>query len=172
VRIDGALTLTMQSSGVITGLSIYNGYTVQVVFDGQDFGQYTVVGGTITVYNPHGYSGTALVGFLYTVVITPMFPFSGATESPFYKHVSRIYVDYYNSLAIYINGNLVPYQNFAAIQAGIPIFPQTDTAIVDPFYGWNRFDFDDGSPIITITQSAPFDMQILSIGYQIEADVI
>ena len=171
-RIDGAVTATMGTNGVITGLDIYDGYTVQVVFENQDFGEYLVVGGSITVANPHALSGSATVGFLYLVVITPMYPLSGAVESPFFKHVTRIYVDYYNTLDFQINGNLVPYQNFAAIQAGLPIFPQSDTAIVTPFSGWNRFNNTDGSPIISITQSAPFDLQITGISYQIESDVI
>jgi len=53
----------------------------------------------------------------------------------------------------------------------LPLTPQTDTAIVDPFSGWNRFD-NNGVPIISITQSSPFDLQITSIGYQIASEVI
>ena len=170
-RMDGTVTTTMASTGVITGLDEYNGYEVQVVYEGQDYGQYPVVSGTITVFNPHGYSGTVTVGFLYPVVINTMYPFSSAVESPFFKHVTRIYVDYDNAINFSINGELVPYQNFAAIQAGESIFPRSGTAIIDPYSGWNRFD-NDGEPIIQITQNAPFDLRILGIGYQIESAVI
>jgi hypothetical protein len=170
-RIDCSFTASMQSTGLVTGLSLLNGYTVQVVYQNQDFGQYLVSGGQITVNNPQAISDTVFIGLLYDVELIPMYPFSESAASPFKKQVTRIYVDYYNSLNFNINGNLVPYQNFDDIQAGLPLTPQTDTAIVDPFDGWNRFD-NEGAPIISITQSSPFDLQILSIGYQVGEAVI
>ncbi len=97
-----------------------------------------------------------------------MYPFAGSTASPFMKNLSRIYIDYYQSLNFYINGKLIPYQSFAEIQAGEPLLPRTGTEIFAPVSGWGRFDRD----AIVITQSSPFDMQILSIGYQIDVAVI
>lgn len=170
-RIDCNFNAAMQSSGLVTGLSLLNGYTVQVIYQGQDFGEYLVQNGQITVTNPMGIADTVMIGLLYDLAIVPMYPFAGATLSPLKKQVTRIYVDYYQSLDFSINGKLVPYQNFADIQAGLPLTPQTDTAIVSPFLGWNRFD-NFGSPIISITQSSPFDLQILGIGYQIASAVI
>jgi hypothetical protein len=165
-RVDCKFNAGMASSGLVTGLTLLNGYTVQVVYQNQDFGQYLVVGGQITVNNPNQITDTVMIGLLYDVQITPMYLFAGAQESPLYKQITRIYVDYYNSLNFFINDNLVPYQNFADIQAGLPLTPQTDTAIVDPFSGWDRFS------TLSITQSSPFDLQILAIGYQIGAAVI
>ncbi len=170
-RIDCNFNATMQSSGLVTGLNLLNGYLVQVVYKNQDFGQYLVQNNQITVFNPQGIADTVMIGLLYDVELVPMYPFSGATESPFKKQVQRIYVDYYQSLVFNINDNLVPYQVFANIQAGLPLVPQTDTAIISPFEGWNRFD-NNGKPIISITQSSPFDLQILSIGYQVESAVL
>lgn len=170
-RMDCTFNGSMASNGVVTGLSLLNGYTVQVTYLGQDFGQYLVQGGQITVYNPGGISDTVMIGLLYMNNCVPMYPFAGATESSFKKQVNRIYVDYYQSLVFNINGNLVPYQNFADIQAGLPLTPQTDTAIIAPFSGWNRFD-NNGTPVISITQASPFDLQILSIGYQVESAVL
>jgi len=170
-RIDATTMATMSSSGVITGLDMFDGYTVQVVYQNQDFGQYLVIGGTITVLNPPGTAVGVTVGLLYNVDMIPMYPFAEANASAFKKQVTRIYIDYYQSINFNINGNLVPYQNFADIQAGLPLVPQTDTAIVAPFSGWNRFD-NNGVPIIEITQSSPFDLQITSIGYQIDSAVI
>jgi hypothetical protein len=164
-RIDGAINASMNTLGVVTGLDLYNGYTVQVTYLNQDYGQYLVIGGTITVNNA-GQSGGIFVGLLYDVEITPMYLFGGTTASPFYKQMSRIYVDYVQSLNFYINGILVPYQNYADIQAGLPLVPQTDTAIVAPVLGYDRFQ------TFSITQSSPFDLQITAIGYQIEAVVI
>ena len=170
-RIDCNFNATMQSSGLVTGLNLLNGYTVQVVYQNQDFGQYLVQNNQITVNNPLAINDTVMIGLLYNVNITPMYPLAGGVESSFKKQVQRIYVDYYQSLDFSINGNLVPYQNFADIQAGLPLTPQTETAIIAPFSGWNRFD-NNGVPIISITQSSPFDLQVLSIGYQIAAAVI
>lgn len=165
-KIDCQFDSDMQTSGLVTGLELLEGYNVQVVFENQDFGQYTVTGGQITVDNPDGYDGTVQIGLLYDVDLTPMYYFGGQLTSPFFKNVNRIYVDYYNSLNFYINGKLVPYQTFANIQAGLPLVPQTGTAIIDVVDGYNRFS------TFSITQSSPFDLQILGIEYQIDTAVI
>lgn len=170
-RIDCTFPAAMSSNGLVTGLNLLNGYMVQVVYKNQDFGQYLVQNNSITVVNPQQISDTVLIGLLYDVDIVPMYPFSEPAASPFKKQVTRIYVDFYQSLNFNINGKLVPYQNFKAIEAGLPLIPQTDTAIVSPFSGWNRFD-NNGTPIISITQSSPFDLQILGIGYEIDQAVL
>ncbi len=170
VKIDAARTASMASDGTITGLDDLNGYTVQVVYQNQDFGEYLVSGGQVTVDNPSGVSGTVTVGLLFNVIITPMYIFAGSMAAPFYKNITQIYVDYYNSIDFSINGTLVPYQNFTDIQDGLPLQPQTDTAIIDAVSGWNRFG--DMNEILTITQSSPFDLQILGIGYQVDVAVI
>jgi len=164
-RIDCTFNAAMASSGVVTGLSLLNGYTVQVVYLNQDFGQYLVVNGQITVNNPEMISDTVMIGLLYDVNITPMYLFAGSPNSAFKKQITRIYVDYYNSINFNINGNLVPYQQFP-LYNGKPLVPQTGTAIVSTFQGWERF------ATISITQTSPFDLQILSIGYQISDAVI
>lgn len=165
-KIDCNFNAIMQSSGLVTGLSLLEGYTVQVVYENQDFGQYLVSGGQITVNNPEGIADTVMIGLLYDVDITPMYVFSTSAGAPFFKQLTRIYVDYFESLNFYIDGKLVPYQNYADIQAGLPLIPQTDTAIIDPVDGYSRF------ATFSITQSSPFDLQITSIGYQIETAVI
>ena len=170
-KTDCSFEADMASDGVVDDLDFLEGYTVQVVYRNQDFGQYVVTNGEITVINPTGIADSVMIGLLYDVELIPMYPYAGSASSPFKKQVQRIYVDYYQSLVFSINGNLVPYQNFANIQAGLPLVPQTDTAIIAPFYGWNRFDAD-GTPIISIQQSSPFDLEITSIGYQIASAVI
>ena len=165
-RIDCQFEAAMQTSGLVTGLNLLNNYVVQVVYKNQDFGQYLVQNNQIIVNNPGGISDTVFIGLLYDVDITPMYIFAGSEQAPFFKQMTRIYVDYYNSLDFYINGNLIPYQNFEEIQAGLPLVPKTDTAIVNPYSGSSRFS------TFSITQSSPFDLQILSIGYQISDSVI
>lgn len=166
VKMDCVIASSMNSAGIITGLDELNGYQVQVLFNGQDYGHATVAGGTITVANPLGLSGQVQVGILYDVVITPMYMFGGANESDYFKSITRIFVDYYQSLNFYINGTLVPYQTFAQVQAQMPPVPITDTAIISPVLGYNRFF------TFSITQTAPFDLQILGIMYQIDAAIV
>ncbi len=166
--IDTSENYFMNTDGVVEELERLNGYTVQVVFQNQDFGQYLVADGVITVTNPLLYSGTVLVGLLYDVEIKPMYPFFSATSAPFFKQISRIYIDYYQSLNFFINGKLVKYQDFHEIQLGLPLVPKTDTEIFSPVSGYARFDDE----AIVITQSSPFDLQILAIGYEIDMAVI
>lgn len=166
VKIDGYITKEMPDSGVITGLEQFNGYTVQVVYENQDLGEYPVADGTITVNNPNNIADTVSIGLLYNVTITPMYIFGGRNNAPIKKKISRVYIDYYNSLDFSINGYLVPYQNFADIQAGLPLEPREGTAIFDPVYGYNRFE------TLSITQRAPFDLQILSIAYEVKVAMI
>ncbi len=168
VYIDSSESYFMPESGIITVLNRLNGYMVQVVYQNQDFGQYLVVDNQITVHNPLEISGQVQIGLLYNVEIKPMYPFYSATSAPFEKQLSRIYVDYYQSLNFFINGDLVQYQSFQDIQLGLPLIPRTDTAIYSPVSGYSRFDDE----AIVITQSSPFDLQILSIGYQLDMAVI
>jgi hypothetical protein len=167
-KIDSAEIFAMESTGIVAGLERFNGYTVQVVYENQDFGQYEVIGGTITVNNPDEIADNVQIGLLYDVEIKPMYPFIGSAAAPFFKNLSRIYVDYYQSLNFRINGKLVAYQNFQEIQEGLPLVPKTGTEIFAPVSGWQRFDGD----AIVITQTSPFDLQILGISYQIESAVI
>jgi len=97
-----------------------------------------------------------------------MYPFFSSTSSPFEKILSRVYIDYYQSLNFFINGDLVKYQNFHDIQLGLPLIPQTDTAIYNPVEGYHRFN----SESIVITQSSPLNLQILAIAYQIDMAVL
>lgn len=169
VYIDSSEDYYMNADGSVTDLYRLEGYTVQVVYQNQDYGNdYVVTNGAITVNNPLMNQGQVQIGLLYDVEIRPMYPFSGATSSPFEKQLSRVYIDYYQSLDFQINGKLVQYQNFLEIQNHLPLVPKTDTAIFSPVSGYARFDRDS----IVITQSSPFDLQILAIGYQIEQAVI
>lgn len=168
VFIDSAEEYVMNISGFIYGLQRFDGYTVQVIYQNQDYGQYLVENGEIQVFNPEQLTGIVTVGLLYDVEIIPMYPYFSSTSSPLKKKIFRVYIDYYQSLNFFINGTLVQYQNFHDIQLGLPLIPRTDTAIYDPVEGYDRFDGDS----IVITQSSPFDLQILGIAYQIDMFVL
>lgn len=165
VKMDGYIVETMASDGLINGLEVYNGYEVQVTYENQDFGVQTVEDGEITVENPEGDFGTVQVGLNYDVEIIPMYLYAGPQGNDYFKKINMITVDYYNSLDFTVNGKLVPYQSFRAIQEGEPLTPQTGTAIVYPVKGWNRYD------TFTIAQESPFDLEITAISYQLEATI-
>lgn len=168
VKMDSYVDGTMQSNGVVEGLIDFEDYYVQVIYQNQDYGQYLVQNGIIIVDRPAPGTqiGDVQVGFLYPVKITPMYVFGGAVEAEFFKKISSIYVNYYNTLGMYINGTLVNFQSFAEIQAGLPLTPKSDMAYVRPVNGWARFGTFD------ITQNTPFDLQIVSISYQIETTIV
>ena len=177
-RIDTTQTVTMDfyspTLGIITGLDAYDGYVMQIVFDGQDYGLTqnsaghvaAITGGIAYVNNPEGNTGDTQIGFLYDIVVTPMYVFAGALQSNYFKFISRIFIDYYLSLDFQVNGYQVPYQMFAVNNQFVPLTPQTDTFVIGSEQGWHRFD------TLTITQSSPFDLQITAIAYQIEAEII
>ena len=164
-RMDCSFSANMTSNGVVTGLSLLEGYEVQVVYQNQDYGQYTVSGGQITVTDLLGNSGAVTIGLLYDVLIRPMYLYSGANNAPLKKQMTRIYVDYYQSLNFYINGVFVPYLTYPIVLGGA-LVPVTDTAIINPVSGYDRFSTFD------ITQTSPFDLQILAISYEIETVII
>ena len=166
VKMDSYIDSTMDVAGLVTGLDELNGYEVTVVFDGQDFGQYTVVGGQIDVFNPNLVSGPVQVGLLYPFQMRTMYIYDGATKSSWFKKFTEINVDYFQSLVLFINGTLVPYQTFQDVQQQLPPVPQTGTAEIYSVRGWNKFS------TIEITQNAPFDVQILSIDYRIHASIV
>lgn len=163
--IDFAKLTETDSDGLITGLDEYNGYNVQVVIDNQDYGQYMVEGGEITVRNVDD-EEDATVGLLYNNEVIPMNYYAGNATYAYFKQVSRIYVDYYQSLDFSINGKLVNYQYFSDIQQGIPIGPRDGTAIVAPVDGFNRFSN------LTITQNSPFALNITGITYEVIATAL
>ena len=169
--------LNLQSSGLVTGLSQFNGLNVDAVYQNQDFGvsmqmingnlvPAPVMGGQAYFYNPNGLTGNITVGYMYPWYARTMYLFAGANESNYYKQITRMFIDYYHTLGLYINGTLVNYQNYADIMAGLPLQYQTGTAIIDSFRGWDRFS------TIELSQNVPFDCQVTAIAYQIDAAIV
>ena len=165
-KIDGYLDSTMDADGLILIDPMYEGYTVQIIFDNQDFGQYVVEGGQVIADNVNRFSGSVVYGFIYPFEIETMNIFYGENRSNWAKHLTQINVDYFESLNFYINNKLVPYQKYSLIQAGLPLVLQTDTAIIYPARGWDRFS------TVKITQNSPFNCEILGISYEINGNII
>ena len=167
VKMDSVLTLDMQASGLVTGLDHLRGFLVYTIFDGQDYGHYTVEDdGTIVVNNPEELTGPIDVGLIYDVEIIPMFIYAGPNQADYLKYITRIYVDYFESLNFNVNGKLIPYQVYSEVQQGLPPSPKTGTAIINPVKGYGR------DITFSITQHSQFDLNIISIGYLVAATII
>ena len=156
---------TLPENGVITGLTALEDYSVSVMYEGQFLGDYTVTGGQITVIN-QGKEGACTVGITYTPEVIPLSLFIGKDSTDSLKKSSYLYVDYFKSLDFRINGKLVPYQNFVDIQAGSPLIPQTGRARLGTAKGWQLTED------VVITQTTPLPLNILSISYQVEGELI
>jgi len=175
VRMDNAMNATM-TGGLITGLGDYVGATFAILlndpnyiesFGIQYYGEYVVSNaGTIQVpfdVAPIQDPVQVLIGYLYDYVVEPLDYFAGANSVYDFKNVSRIYVDYQNTIGLTVNGVTVPYLQYSNVGF---LEPVTDTFIMGNTSGYSRFDG------LKITQRAPFDAQITSIGYQISSSII
>jgi hypothetical protein len=166
LKIDSWSTRYMSQTGVVSGLVFFENYWMQAIINGQDYGQYLVQGGTITVEGTFSQAQNITLGILFPVRIIPMYIFAGAQQYAYFKNISRVFVDYYNSLNFTVNGMRVNYLTFTDVQHQVPLHAQSGTAVINPVDGWNRFS------TITIYQNAPFDLNIISVGYQVNASII
>lgn len=177
VKMDSTQTASINSAGLVTGIGYLNGYNAHAVSPLGDLGTSlqlingalapaVVSGGQCFFDVPNGYTGTITVGILFETQIVPMYTYVGAQATNYYKNLSRIYVDYYQSLDFTINGHTVLYQNFKDIQAGLGLTPRTDTAVESPVNGWNRFS------TFAIDQNSPYDLIVTGIEYQIDEAIV
>lgn len=168
IWMDGWFATTMGADGVLTGLDDYDGYIIDVYapFNNGDYGTYLVNAGTVTVINPPPEGTEVYVGLPFDVLIHTMYVYAGASFTDATKRITKIYVDYYNSLNFYVQGSLVPFQTFANVQAGNPLVPLSGQFVIGAADGWLL------NQIIVITQTAPFPLTIQSISYQIAACLI
>lgn len=166
IKIDGLEDKEMAVDGKVDGLERFEGLDIQVVMVVDDMGVYRVKNGVIQVANPQHFTGDVQVGLLYPVEITPMYFYAGPSHADLMKQTTKIYVEYFESLNFYINQKLVNYQIFSDIQQAKGLLPSSGTAMLTPVLGWNR------DKTFTITQNAPFDLQITAIAYQVTAAMI
>jgi hypothetical protein len=166
IKLDGFEEKILSENGKITGLERFEGLDVQVIFNQEDYGLYSVKQGCIHVHNPEHKTGSCFIGLLYPVEIRPMYFYGGPQHADLMKNITKIYVEYFGSLNFYISDQLVNYQIFLNIQKGNELLPSSGTAIISPVFGWNR------QKTFSITQQAPFDLQITSIAYQINTSMI
>ncbi len=161
IYLDDYQYITLPPNGKITGLKQYEGYSVCVSFQSQDYGSYTVKNGSIQVDNPEKQSGPCTVGLLYQANLKSLPLYAGAKHTDLMKSVFKVYVEYFNSLNFSVNGELVKYQYFGDIRHNDNLVPRSDTSVITIGSGCQR-DFH-----IHISQNSPFPLNLQSISYEI-----
>lgn len=165
VNFDDLTDCTIEfTSGVlttsVTGLSALEGKEVYAIADGTVVGQHKVTSGKITLDTPAYH---VKVGLSYTPEIVPL-PVNAQTPegSNLYKNkaVKNVYVEYQNSLGIYVNDFPLPMQQYSNGLASPPV-PESDYQVFSPMQGW------DPRAEISITQKEPYPLTILAIGREV-----
>ncbi len=165
---DCTIPFTQASSVTVTGLGVLEGLAVDVVAGTSSadlgyMGTHTVTGGAITLSSAvtQGYVGirfTPIIGTLPLLVPTQV---GNNVFRP--KHIKSLYVDFFESLNITVDGTLLRYFNLDSELMDVSLVPQTNFEEVDPMSGW------DPRVEIVISQDAPQPFTIIGIGMTVEA---
>ena len=147
----------------ITGLTYLEGKTVNIVGDGAVMAPKTVTSGAITL----DYAVTTVkLGLPFTPLIRPMainIPTQQGNNLFLPKTVKSLFVDFVESDAIEVNGELIRPFLFDVDQYNIPVTLKTNYAQVMPMRGWAT------DAIIDITQNVPMPFTVIGLGFMVEA---
>lgn len=167
---DSVILFTSGSpTRTITGLTLLEGKTVQIRGEVQGiegffvYPEQEVVSGEVIIEEDLPAIISAEVGLKYEPLIQPM-PVNLLTQEgdALYvpKRVVRIFVDFFESVGIFIDGTVIPYRQFGeTLDEPLPI--ESGLFEFDNMGGWDRRQ----APIIT--QPDPLPMTILGIGYEV-----
>ncbi len=145
---------------IITGLDDYENQVVQVRADGSFIGEFTVSGGRITLQEAFN---EVSVGLGYNPLIETLpivVPSQQGIIAFTPRAVSHVYVQFFESLEVTVNGVILAFREFATV-IDKPDQPKTGTEEIT-LINWDK------DPQISITQSAPLPLTLLTIGYEIE----
>jgi hypothetical protein len=148
-------------SKVITGLSALEGKTVKVIGDGKLQTDKTVSGGSITIDT---LATLVEIGLNFTVRIVPLLPpmVEGGSDLYLSKHISTLWLALYESIAVYVDNELLPFLQMDVDTFDAALTPKTGITTFTPTHGW------DDDPLLEITQSEPYPFTLLSLGMKIE----
>ena len=164
VYTDSTITEASSVNAVVTGLDHLVGNRVYATINSIPEGPYFVdSSGEITVSEA---TASVAVGVNYIPEITPMplvaeFQFTQSVYQP--KHVKAIYIDYYKSLGILVNGYEIPTLSLNSLVLDRSPIASSGFYEVTPMRGW------DPRGTNTISQSLPLPMTIIAVGYRLEA---
>lgn len=159
---DSSFTNTFGTpTTVITGLSHLEGETVRVRGDGFVLESETVAGAQITLERA---VTEVEVGLNFNTLIEPLPVVIQASDGPtayIPKRTVRIFVDYLDSLGVFVQNVPIPFESFGpTVLDQVPI-PQSS---IEEYHdlGWAR------RPLVRIEQFDPLPMTIRGIGYEVE----
>lgn len=164
---DSSFRTQSDGDGLVTGLNHLIGQQVYVLANTIPEGPYFVSpSGTVVLRNPSTATASVEVGINFIPEIIPM-PLAVTEQTGInlfqQKFIKTIYIYYYNSLGILVNG-----QELATLEVGslvldqIPI-PVTGFQQMAPRQGWNPTQEN------VISQELPLPFTIIGIGYIVEA---
>lgn len=160
---DSYITQTFGGGAtVITGLSAFEGKKVSVIGDNYYLGDFTVSGNQVTV----GRSSTNVtVGLIYTSTLR-LLPVEVMTQTGpsayTKKRLTRLFVDYFSSLGITLNSNII-IPDLAFGPSVLDQIPVAKTGLYETtsVNGWGPREE------ITLTTANPFAMTILGVGMEV-----
>lgn len=161
--LDATEVTTSDANGLVTGLTHLVGNQVYALVDNIPEGPFFVsTAGEITVSTE---SANVRVGIMYAPSVIPMPPvapyaYASTVFTP--KHVMNIYLNYYESLGLIINGTEIPTLSLNNFALDRPPVPATGVYQMDIMRGWNPLQE------IEITQDLPLPFNIIGIGYRVE----
>lgn len=161
---DSTITTTSNGAGLVVGLTHLVGQQVYVRADSVPEGPYFVnSSGQITIKTLS--SSNVQVGLNYIPLIIPMpvvaqSSYENTLFSP--KHVKDIYIYYFESLGIIIEGFEIP-----TLLVGQLVLDQMPIPVTD-FYKKTLMGGWDPRKTYSITQDLPLPMTIIGVGYTLE----
>lgn len=164
---DSAILTESDANGLVTGLTHLIGQQVYVLSNTIPEGPYFVSAtGTITIKNPSTVTDSVQVGINFIPEVVPM-PIVVTEQSGInifqQKLIKQIYIYYYNSIGILVNGEEIPTLKVGSLVLDQPPIPVTGFYDLSPRRGW------DPTAINTISQNLPLPFTIIGIGYILEA---
>jgi hypothetical protein len=157
---DSAVTKNVAGSDTLTGLSHLEGETVTVKADGSYQGEFVVVGGEVTITRE---ANIIEAGLAYTPVIQTMPLNIGLQNGPnaaSKKKILRAALQLFESNGVIVNGQRLADKTIGVNQFDAPE-PQTGLKRIT-LLGWSL------EANITITQTTPMPMNVLSIGMEVK----
>jgi hypothetical protein len=150
----------------VSGLDHLEGEEVHVIGDGKlqngHSNPKTVASGAITLDNA---ATDVEIGLIYDPSVIPL-PVSIATQNGndlyLAKRIKTFWVDYYQTLGIYVNDQLIPFIKLDVSQFDTAPTPVTNFSEVTPMVGW------DPRAEVEITQKDPYPMILRGVGQELE----
>lgn len=148
-------------SSIISNLQHLEGENVQIVGDGYIFTPAKVEDGQVLIDKEVSH---VEVGLPYNPLIETLpiaIPISAGSVSYTPKTKIKAYIDFYESVGIYVNDFMIPFWEFQSFPY-LPPDPISNFAQIPLISGWQA------RQTLTITQKDPLPMMIIGIGYELE----